>query len=196
MPRQLALVPLALAAQLLLAGCRVEQTPDEYFDRGSIEAERAASGGEVRDRLLAFVGSAARGDAAQALISLHPADGVDLVGPAGLEVSGGEAIRALVTTMITTPVSVRVREIEVEARSGGVTRVDIEAAPLGGVAWFRMVIEAPGTTAEPSLYQATGTYVRDGGLWELVQAHVAGPLTTDSSSSNPPDSAATPEEGE
>ena len=184
MPRQLALVPLALAAQLLLAGCRVEQTPDEYFDRGSIEAERAASGGEVRDRLLAFVGSAARGDAAQALISLHPADGVDLVGPAGLEVSGGEAIRALVTTMITTPVSVRVREIEVEA------------APLGGVAWFRMVIEAPGTTAEPSLYQATGTYVRDGGLWELVQAHVAGPLTTGSSSSNPPDSAATPEEGE
>lgn len=185
MPRQFALVPLVLAAPLLLSGCRVEQTPDEYIDRvGSVEAERNAAAGEVRDRLLAFVGSAARGDADGALISLHPADGVDVVGPAGLEVSGGEAIRGLVTAMVTTPVSVRVREIEVET------------GPLGGVAWFRMVIEAPGTTPEPSLYQATGTYVRDAGLWELVQAHIAGPLTTDSSSSSPSDSAAMPEEGE
>jgi hypothetical protein len=183
-PRHLACDLRTLVLALLLGGCRVEQTPDEYFDHAAtIEAERRAAGGEVRDRLLAFVSAAGRGDPAEALISLHPAEDIELVGPAGVRVSGLEGVRALVTGMVTTPVSLRVRDVEVET------------GPAGGVAWFRLVIEAPGTTPEPALYQATGTYLRDAGLWELVQAHVAGPVTSDSSTSSPPDSAATPEEG-
>lgn len=167
------------------AACRVEQTPDEYIDhQGSIQDVRREAGAEVRDRLLAFVSSAGRGDAAQALLSLHPAANVDIVGPEGLSVAGAAGVRTLIAGLVRTPVSLQVHEIEVET------------GPAGDVAWFRMVIEAPGTTAEPSLYQATGTYLNDAGLWELVQAHIAGPVTSDSSSSTSSqrDSAATPAE--
>ena len=175
---------LFLALPILLGGCRVERTPDEYFDHASsLELEREASSAEVRDRLLAFVGAAARGDAAGAVLSLNAAEYVEVVAPAGLEVRGGEAIRALVSQMVTTPVALRVQEI------------DVETGPASGVAWFRLVIEAPGTTPEPSLYNATGTYLRDAGVWELVQAHLSGPVTSDPSPS-PSDSASTPAEGE
>ena len=186
MPRPISAVAICLPVLMAVAGCRVEQTPEEYFDHGrSVEAEHAAAAAEVRDRLLAFVGAASRGNAPEAVIALNPAANVEIVAPIGLEVAGSGAIRGILSELASTPVAVRVREIEVES---GVN---------GGVAWFRMTIEAPGRTPEPSLYNATGTYVRDAGLWELVQAHVSGPITADTTpSSNPPDSAATPAEGE
>lgn len=187
MPRPARLIPLSLAAGLLAAGCRVEPTPEEYIDHlSTVEEERQAASAEVRDRLHAFVSASARGDAVQAILSLHPDADVEILGPAEIEVRGAEGVRALIVGMVATPVAVRVRELEVET------------GPAGGVAWFRMVVEAPGSTPEPALYRATGTYLRDAGLWELVQAHVAGPLTSDSasSSSSPSDSAATPAEGE
>jgi hypothetical protein len=171
---------------MALAGCRVEETPDEYFDHGrSVEAEHAAATAEVRDRLLAFMGAASRGDAAEALIALNPATDIEVVAPVGLELAGGGAIRGVVSELASTPVAVRVQEL------------DVESGVNGGVVWFRMIVEAPGRTPEPSLYNATGTYLRDAGLWELVQAHVSGPLATDTTPpSSPPDSAATPAEGE
>lgn len=176
---------ICLATALGVSACRVEVTPEEYIDHlDTIEEARQEAGAEVRDRLLAFVSSASRGDAAQAVVSLHPAQGIEVVGPAGIAVSGGEGVRALIAQLITTPVAVRVREL------------DVQTGPAAGVAWFRMVIEAPGTTPEPSLYHATGTYLNDAGLWELVQAHVAGPVTTAPPSSSPSDSAATPAEDE
>lgn len=186
MRRPARLIPLFLVAGLIGAGCRVEPTPEEYIDHlSTVEEEREEAGAEVRDRLHAFVSASARGDAVQAAISLHPDDDVVVLGPEGIELRGAEGVRALIGGMVTTPVAVRVRDL------------DVETGPAGGVAWFRMVIEAPGTTPEPALYRATGTYLRDAGLWELVQAHVAGPLTSDSApSSSPSDSAATPAEGE
>ena len=186
MPRQIPVVAIYLPVLMAVVGCRVEQTPEEYFDHGrSVEAEHAAASAEVRDRLLAFIGAASRGDAAEAVIALNPATDIEVVAPVGLELGGGGAIRGIVSELASTPVAVRVREIEVES---GVN---------GGVAWFRMTVEAPGRTPEPSLYNATGTYVRDAGLWELVQAHVSGPVTADTTpSSSPPDSAATGVEGE
>jgi len=162
----------------------VERTPEEYFDNtSSIEAERAAAVDEVRARLLAFVGAVSRGSATEAMIALNPASTVQLVAPRELELNGGASVREVVEGWVTTPVSVHVQEVEVDV------------APDGQAAWFRMVVEAPGASPEPTLYHATGTYVRDAGLWELVQAHISGPVTTDSLSSLP-DSAATPEEGE
>lgn len=180
-----AIVVSSLAVPILLLGaCRVERTPEEYFDHESVvEAERRAAGAEVRDRLLAFVGAAARGDGAGAVIALHPAESVEVVGPGGLEVRGAAGLRGVIAQLVTTAVAVRVREI------------DVRTGPAGGVAWFRMVVEAPGLSREPSLYDATGTYLRDAGLWELVQAHVSGPVTTDSTSSLS-GSGATPAGGE
>lgn len=184
MQRQPAIMLLSLALPVLLGACRVERTPDEYIDHtSSVEAERVNAEGEVRDRLLAFVGAAGRGAGAEALIALNPADDADVVAPQGVGLNGAGAIRALVAQLVTTPVAVQVREVSVRTN------------PTGAVAWFRMVVEAPGTAPEPSLYEATGTYVRDAGLWELVQAHVSGPVTTDSMPS-PSDSAATPAAGE
>lgn len=186
MRRAARIIPLILPVVLIAAACRVEPTPEEYIDHlSTVEEEREAAGAEVRDRLLAFVSAAGRGDAAQAVLSLHPDEQVSVLGPGEMEVSGGEGVRTLMSSLVSTPVAVRVRELEVET------------GPAGGVAWFQMVIEAPGTTPEPSLYRATGTYLRNAGVWELVQAHVAGPLTSDSTSpSNPSDSAATPAEVE
>lgn len=175
------LAVLSLPLLMMSAGCRVEQTPDEYFERGrSAEGERDAAAQEIRDRLLAFIGAAERGNATEALLALSPAGQIDLVAPAGLEVAGGGAIRAALAHLLATPVSVMVREVEVRAGASG------------GVAWFRMLVEAPGVTREPSLYSATGTYLMDAGRWELVQAHISGPVRTDSLPSNPPDSAAIP----
>lgn len=184
MQRQSVTALVLLLLPSILGGCRVERTPDEYFDHAaSVESERATASGEVRDRLLAFMGAVGRGAATEAVIALNPAENVDVVAPLGVGLSGSGAIRAVLTQLVSTPVAVQVME------------VSVETGPAGNVAWFRMVLEAPGSTPEPSVYEATGTYLRDAGLWELVQAHVSGPITSDSTQS-PPDSVATPAEGE
>jgi hypothetical protein len=155
-----------LACVALLPGCRVEETPPEFIDhQDSIEEERAEAGAEVRDRLLAFGGGVARGDATEALLALNPASDVEIVGPdSGLDVDGRAAAGALIQRLAGTPVALRIREVEVRTGSSA------------NVAWFRLLIEAPGSTPEASLYRATGIYLRDAGLWELAQAHISGPL--------------------
>lgn len=187
MPRRSRLPIAVLASSLLLASCRVERTPEDYIDRSSTAEEvRAEAVSEVRDRLLAFVAAAARGEGLQAGLALSPGQQVRLLTPMGIELEGDAAVRRALAELVTTAVALRAHEVEVETAGAGTT------------AWFRMVVEAPGTTAEPALYRATGTYVNNAGLWTLVQAHVSGPITTDSlpDSPNPEDSVATPPAGE
>ena len=178
MPPQRFALAISLSFLIALGGCRVERTPDEYFDNASsVEADRQAAEAEIRDRLSAFVGAAARGSATEALVALNPATDAQLIAPAQIEVEGGESLRQMMTTLLPTAVALELHELEVE--TGAAARV----------AWFRMVVEGPGMTPEPSLYRASGLFLRDAGLWQLVQAHVSGPLRPDSASS-PPDSAA------
>lgn len=166
----------------LLGGCRVEQTPAEFIDHeDSIETERAAASAEVRDRVLAFGAAVARGSPAEALIALQPQEDVRVIGPEEeMDVEGVGAVRALILRLAGTPTAVRVRD------------VSVQTGPAANIAWFSVLIEAPGSTPEQSLYRATGIYLRDAGLWELVQLHVAGPITAEPPSS-PPEPGADPE---
>lgn len=187
MPRRCRPTIVLYAFVLLASACRVERTPEDYFDRGTTAEEiRISAQGEVRDRLLAFVAAASRGDGLQAGLALSPSQGVRLITPLDIELEGEAAVRSAIAQLVTTPVALTAREL------------DVYTAGTGGTAWFRMVVEAPGVTPEPALYRATGTFVNDAGLWMLVQAHVSGPVTTDSvpEQSSLADSAATPAEGE
>lgn len=191
-PRPLSLkrVIYALIPLLLLSGCRIERTPSEFFDHVATPAEiRAAAEAEVRDRLLAFVAAAARGDALQGILALNPAADALIVAPAGIEIGGDDSARAAIAQLLATPVAVEPREVEVRV-----------SAVRADAAWFRMQVEGPGSKPEPALYDATGTFVNMGGLWTLVQVHISGPmeadlLTTDSVP-NPPDSVGAPGAGE
>lgn len=172
---------------LAIGGCRIERTPSEFFDHvATPEETRAAAEAEVRDRVLAFVAAAGRGDALQGLLALNPAPDARIIAPAGIEIGGSDSARAAVAQLLATPVAVEAREVEVNV-----------SAVRADAAWFRVQVEGPGITPEPSLYEATGVFVNMGGLWTLVQAHVSGPtpldtLTTDSVPS-PPDSGAAQE---
>lgn len=179
-----------LTALLLVGGCRIERTPSELFDHvATPEEARAAAEAELRDRLLAFVAAAARGDGLQGMLALNPAPEARIIAPMGIEIGGidSTSARAVVAQLLATPVAMQARELEVT-----VSTVRADAA------WFRMQVEGPGITPEPSLYETTGTFVNMGGLWTLVQAHVSGPMpidtvTTDSDSvPSPPDSGDAP----
>lgn len=168
----------------LAAGCRIEQTPDEYFDHaGSIANERLAAAAEVRDRLLAFGSAIGRGDPLEAIVALNPAARARVWGPIEiLNVEGAAGLRFLVDRWASAPVAMRVQD------------VSVETGPTARVAWFNVIVEAPGRTAEPSHYRATGLYLRNSGVWELVQAHISGPITVDSTA-NRAESAGSPAEG-
>lgn len=172
---------------VMLGACRIEQTPNEYFDQAErVEAGRREAAAEVEDRLRAFVAALSRGDAAEAELALNPGDNVQVFGPGrDLETNGLGATRLLLQQMAATPVAVRVQEISVQT------------AAVPAVAWYSLLMEAPGTEPEPALYRVTGVYRRDAGLWLMEQAHISGPLTQPAPpASNPSDSVADPAEGE
>jgi hypothetical protein len=187
-PRHLATITATLSLPVLLLGaCRVEQTPEEYIDhQDRVEAERRAAGGEVEDRLRAFVAAVGRGDPTEAEIALNPAEDVEVLGPSrDLEVSGIAPARLILERMASTPVAVRIREISVEP------------APVPTVAWFNLLVEAPGSEPQPALYRVTGVYRRDAGLWLMEQAHISGPLREPGPPpSSPSGTAGDPAEGE
>lgn len=167
------------------ASCRIEQTPDEYFDHaGSIANERLAVAAEVRDRVLAFGSALSRGDPLEAMVALNPATRASVWGPIELlNVEGSAEIRVLIDRLASAPVALRFMD------------VTVETGPDARVAWFDAIVEAPGRTAAPGHYRATGLYLRDSGVWQLMQAHVSGPIVTDSATSRPaPDDS--PVEGE
>ena len=144
--RAAARIAASLALSVLLAGCRIEQTPEEYIDHG---------------------------------------DRVEIFGPTReLALAGIEAARLTMRQLASTPVAVRIEEISVEPAR----------APT--IAWFNLVIEAPGRDPEPTLYRATGIYRRDAGLWLMDKAHIAGPINPPAEPPpSPSESDAAPAEG-
>lgn len=172
-----------LIAAALTSACRIERTPDEYFDhqdRLALGREDAAE--ELRDRILALGQAVARGSGAEAMVALAPAPDLRIVTPeADVVLSGTEALRATLDRFTATPVALQVRDVEVTV------------GPEGNVAWFQANVDAPGSGPQGTLLRVTGVYLRREGAWELVQAHVSMPR----SPANPPlpgDSASGPPE--
>lgn len=148
---------------MLLSACKVERTPAEYFDhQESAAAEREASAGEVRARLLAFAQALARGSPTQAMFALAPAADARVITPEpGMVLSGADQISAALDRVASTPLAVRMREVQVTV------------SPQDGAAWFDASMEVPGTEEEGGVVQITGVYLRRAGIWNLVQAHVS-----------------------
>lgn len=169
-----------LVLLLAAAGCRVERTPAKYFDhQNTIEAEREAAAAELRDRLLAMGQALDRGNATEALIALSPAPDVYLIGPeAGMVVRGSDRLEAALGNLLES------QELSAEVRD-----VEVGVAPRANVAWFRAELLLPGRTPDGEPLRMTGVYLRDAGIWKLVQAHISLPFTPP-----PADSASSPSE--
>jgi hypothetical protein len=168
--------PVGLGLLLVLSACRVERTPEQYFDhQTTIEAEREAAAGELRDRLLAMGEAIDRGNATEALIALSPAADAFILGPReGMVVSGSERISALLDSLLAS------RTVAAEVRD-----VQVGIAARANVGWFRADLALPGIIPGDRPLRMTGVYVRDAGLWKLVQAHLSTTISepeTDSSS--------------
>lgn len=163
-----ALRPVGLGLLLVLSACRVERTPERYFDhQTTIEAEREAAAGELRDRLLAMGEALDRGNATEALIALSPATDAFILGPReGMVVSGSERISLVLDSLLANhSVSAEVRDVQV-----GI-------AARANVGWFRAELVLPGVLPDDRPLRMTGVYVRDAGLWKLVQAHLSTALS-------------------
>ena len=158
---------LALLAGLLSA-CRVERTPPEYLDKGAvIETEREAAAREVQDRLLALTQALNRGGGSEVLTALDPEDDAYVVGPAADSVvRGPSGIRGILGQVVGSGGQMEMHDLEVRI------------GPQANVAWFRGSLHSTaGGAGETPPLRITGVYLRDAGLWKLVQAHLSRPVT-------------------
>jgi ketosteroid isomerase-like protein len=156
----------------------VERTPPQYFDhQNKIEAERDAAAAELRDRLLAMGQALDRDNPTEALIALSPAPDVYLIGPEeGMIVRGSDQLESTLGSLLES------REVSAEVRD-----VEVGIAPGANVGWFHADLVLPGHTPGGEPLRMTGVYLRDAGIWKLVQAHISLPFTPP-----PADSASSP----
>ncbi|MBW3627996.1 MAG: nuclear transport factor 2 family protein [Gemmatimonadetes bacterium] len=157
----------ALGTLLLLAGCKIEQTPGDYIDRpGTAEAGRSEAESEVRARVLAMGQALGRRNSADALVALAPAREVFVVVPglANGEGRGQQQMVAALDSLAAQPGRVVTRDVVVNV------------GPRANVAWFHAVLAAEGDTAAVGV-RITGVYELSEGAWELVQAHLSVPVT-------------------
>lgn len=157
----------ALAAAALNTGCKVERTPEEYFDHHDrLLAAREGSSEELHDRIRALGQAIGRGSAAETMLALAPASDLRIVTPdAEIVLEGPDAVRAALDRFVATPVAMEMRDVVVTV------------GPLGNVAWFEALVDAPGSGPAGTVLRVTGVYRRIEGAWELVQAHVSTPRT-------------------
>lgn len=176
------LLAASIAAATLTSACKVERTPAEYFDHAErVETEREGVEDELRDRVMALGQAVARGSATEAMIALAAAPDVRIVTPdSDVVLTGADAVNAALTTFVTSPLAVRMRD------------VTVTVGPAGNVAWFDAEVEGPGRGLEGTVLRVTGVYLRAEGAWRLVQAHVSTPAPPPSPA--PPDSVESPPE--
>lgn len=168
----------ALAVASLSTGCKVERTPERYFDHEDrLAVGRESSREELHDRILALGQAIGRGSAAEAMVALAPATDLRIVTPAAdVVLEGPDAVRAALARFVSTPVAMEMRDVVVTV------------GPVGNVAWFEALVDAPGSGPAGTVLRVTGVYLRTEGAWELVQAHISTPRTVSSPAA--PDSAA------
>lgn len=152
----------------LLASCKIERTPDAFVDHHTpVQEERTAAAAELRDRLLALTQALNRGDSGEAMAALEPAPDAYLVGPEAGAATGAEQIQIALQQVADSAM-----QAEVVMRD-----LEVDIGPRQSVAWFRGSLHASGSTPEAPVLRMTGVYLRDAGVWRLVQAHVSRPVT-------------------
>lgn len=159
----------SILAAALASACKVERTPERYFDHTErVESEReAAAEAELRARVLALGRAIARGSAREAMIALAPAPDIRIVTPdPEIVLTGADAVGAALAALVTTPMAVEMRDVAVTV------------GPLGNVAWFETHVDAPGAAPGGTMVRVTGVYLRTEGAWRLVQAHVSTPANS------------------
>jgi hypothetical protein len=163
----------ALCALLLLSACKVELTPEEYFDhRGTARDQGETGAAEVRDRVLAMGQALSRGSARDALSALAPSGDAYIFGM--VEGSGGDL-----------PAHA---EGQLEALAGRVQPLSPDAVvlrqgPTGNVVWFRTRLVPQ--DEDRGEVRVTGVYVLREGIWNLVQAHFSTAAQGDSATADP-----------
>lgn len=177
---------IALSATLLLAACKIERTPRQYYaQRTPAATERELFQAELEDRVTAVGPALEREDPAGAAFALAPAPDAYVFGPrGGGPASGPEGVAAMLGILTdTVPAEVRMHEVRVTLGARAQT------------AWFaagmevRRPGEAEGAESVDTL-RFTGVYLRTRGEWRLVQAHLSRPLTPPAAPPAPADSAA------
>jgi hypothetical protein len=151
----------AVLLLVMLASCRIEQTPPEYID-STRPTEREQAREEVRSRLLAAASAYERGDVESAVAALGLTGETHVIAP-GVEgdVGGDEALRAFGRDR-RTPSTLDVRNL------------DVRVGPRGGVAWFHGA-----ATTNAGEFRVTGVLLRAEGSWRLSQAHISRPVEPD-----------------
>jgi hypothetical protein len=160
--RPILLLPLALAA------CKVEPTPRTFYNhRNPAGVELEESAGEVRARVTRFAGALVRGDSAQAMEAMNPAELVQVLGPAD-----GDSMSAVGPAGLLRAIG-RVRR-----PAGGVARApDLHVSTSQTMGWFSTHVEMIPVAAEgrAERLRLSGVFARDRGDWRLVEAHFSQP---------------------
>lgn len=161
---------IALTATLLLAACKIERTPRQFYSqRDPAAAERDLLTAELTDRVAAMGPALDRDDPGGAVFALAPAPDVYVIGPEGGSPALGPGGLAEVLRAVrdTVPAAVRVGDVKVSL------------GPQAMAAWVAASVEvAPsgGTVEIPDTLRFTGVYQRVRGEWRLVQAHLSRPV--------------------
>lgn len=154
---------------ILLAGCRVEQTPAEYIDVLEIPSDDVtAVEDEIGDRLRSTAPALQRRSVNDLLSALAPAN--DLVG------WGWGADQPLTDG---TSLAVALSEV-VGGRPVRIEDVTVRTGPRNVTAWFLATYEA-GSGEDAVQLRFSGVFLRLGVEWRLVQAHISRPFTPPSS---------------
>ena len=152
---------------LPLVGCRVEQTPAEYIDVLEIpEDDISASREELRDRLLSTAPALERRAIDDLLAALTPATEITGFGPSE-PVTDPTSLGFALTTLA----------------GGNTVRMDdlvVEVGPRNNVAWFRSVYSIEPEDGGADQLRFSGVFLREAGIWRLVEAHISEPVSPDS----------------
>ena len=160
----------AAAALLVLAACKVAETPQKYLDpQDPAAVERSESEQDIVARVSAFREALARGDRANAVSALGPTTDTYVMGVDfndGRPRYGAQGITdALADLRLPSGAVARTPDLRVEA-----------STREGGLAWFAThleVLPVVGAGGEPQWLRASGVFTRREGDWRLLQLHLS-----------------------
>ena len=149
---------------VLLAACKIEETPRSYIDRQTSAArEREEAGAEIRARILAFADALGRRNPARAAAALAPSPLAAVIGPVRAQPAHDPASLQAALREIIPPAGEAV----------AVQDIEIGVAARAQVAWFNARLVIALDSAPPADLRFSGVYQRREGAWELVQAHLS-----------------------
>jgi hypothetical protein len=174
------LLPAALAA------CKVEPTPRHIYNhRDPALVELQESEGEIRTRVVNFVSAFNRGDMTEAVQTMNPAEGLQVMGP-----TPGDSLSRLGPAGLMAALAELRRPAQGLARTPG---LQVSAGQTMG--WFAAYVEIlpTDTSRTTERLRVSGVFARERGEWRLVQAHLAQGALPMASPPSPDSAAARPE---